>query len=104
MLPHSPSSASTRSALIHTACTTRAAIEKMLHRRGRKVSEFEVLRFYASSKGVVPDDFEERLRSRDPRVRRAAASTVDVFFPRARAGRYLRMVAKDPDAATRAIA
>jgi RNA-directed DNA polymerase len=81
----------------------RTRIEQLLRRRGASV-EFEVLRFYASSKGVVPDDFEDRLRSRDLRVRRQAAASIDVLFPRARAGRFLRMVAKDPDAKTRQIA
>jgi RNA-directed DNA polymerase len=83
----------------------RKAIETLL-RRGRRgaPAEFEVLRFYATSKGVVPTDFEDRLRSRDPRVRRAATSSIDLLFPRAQAGRFLRMVIKDPDAKTRATA
>src|SRR6185369_17944006 len=46
----------------------------------------------------------DRLRSRDPRVRRAAVASIDLLFPRAQAGRFLRMVIKDPDAKTRATA
>lgn len=90
-------------ALLADPVGNRTKIERLLRGR-RTMAEFEVLRFYASSKGVVPEDFEERLRSRDPRLRRAAAKTIDTFFPRARAGRFLRMVAKDPDAQTRTIA
>ncbi len=90
-------------ALLVDPTGNRAKIEKLL-RYGHHHAEFEVLRFYASSKGVVPDDFEDRLRSRDPRVRRAAAASIDILFPRARAGRFLRMVAKDPDAQTRVTA
>jgi retron-type reverse transcriptase len=90
-------------ALLADPAGNRDKIIKLLRYR-RSDAEFEVLRFYASSKGIVPDDFEERLRSRDPRVRRAAASTIDILFPRARAGRFLRIVAKDPDAQTRTIA
>ncbi len=82
----------------------RDKVEKLLRRARRGDVEFEVLRFYASSKGVVPEDFEERLRSRDPRVRREAAKTIDVYFPRARAGHFLRMITKDPDAQTRTTA
>jgi retron-type reverse transcriptase len=92
-------------ALLVDPARNRDKIEKLL-KRGRRGggAEFEVLRFYATSKGVVPSDFEERLRSRDPRIRRATASTIDVFFPRARAGRFLRIVAKDPDPQTRGTA
>jgi retron-type reverse transcriptase len=82
----------------------RTKIEQMLRRTRRGLIEYEVLRFYASSKGVVPKDFEDQMRSRDPRVRRDAVAKIDLFFPRARAGRYLRMVTKDPDAQTRATA
>jgi retron-type reverse transcriptase len=82
----------------------RTKIEKLLRQRAGRLAEYEVLRFYASSKGIVPDDFEERLRSRDPRVRRTAAASIDILFPRARAGRFLRMVTKDPDPQTRATA
>jgi retron-type reverse transcriptase len=91
-------------ALLVDPASNRIKIEKLLRRSRGAVAEFEVLRFYASSKGVVPDDLEERLRSQDLRVRRAAVSTIDVLFPRARAGRFLRMVAKDPDAQTRTMA
>jgi retron-type reverse transcriptase len=91
-------------ALLVDPVKNRDKIERFLRTRRRTIFEFEVLRFYASSKGVVPDDFEERLRSRDPRVRRDAAKTIDVFFPRARAGRFLRIVAKDPDPQTRTVA
>ncbi len=82
----------------------REKIEKLLRRSRSDLLEHEVLKFYASSKGVIPDDFEARMRSRDPRVRRTATSTIDLFFPRSRAGRFLRMVSKDPDAQTRATA
>lgn len=78
----------------------RARIEKLL-RGARRLAEFEVLRHYATSKGVVPDDLEARVRSRDARVRRAAAASIDVLFPRSRAGRFLRVLVKDPDAKTR---
>ena len=91
-------------ALLADPAGNRAKIETMLRRTRGKLAEWEVLRHYASSKGAVPADFEERLRSRDPRVRRQAASSIDLLFPRARAGRFLRMVAKDPDPITRTTA
>lgn len=87
-------------ALLADPTGNRGKIEQLL-RRGRRLAEFEVLRHYASSKGVVPDDFESRVRSRDARVRSAAAASIDVLFPRTRAGRFLRMLVKDPDGKTR---
>ncbi|MFO0614825.1 MAG: reverse transcriptase family protein [Polyangiaceae bacterium] len=87
-------------ALLVDPSGNKGAIEQLL-RRGRRLAEFEVLRHYATSKGFVPDDFEARVRSRDPRVRCDAAARIDVVFPRTRAGRFLRMLVKDPDAKTR---
>jgi len=80
-----------------------AKIEQLL-RRNRNLAEYEVARFYVAQSGVIPSDFEQQLRSRDPRVRRAATKTIDIFMPRGQVGRFLRIVAKDPDPETRAAA
>jgi RNA-directed DNA polymerase len=90
-------------ALLVDPVKNRAKIEQRL-RYSRKLAEYEVARFYVAQKGVVPTDFEQQLRSRDPRVRRAAAKTIDLFMPRGDVGRFLRIVLKDPDPETRATA
>ena len=78
-------------------------IEQLL-RYNRRLAEYEVARFYVASKGVIPKDFEQQLRSRDPRVRRSAAKAIDIFMPRAQVGRFLRVVIKDPDPIVRGTA
>ena len=89
--------------LLADPITNRLKIQQLLA-RNKGLAEYEVARFYVSSKGTIPDDLEEQLRSRDPRKRLRAVHTIDLLMARARAGRYLRMVMKDPDPSTRSAA
>lgn len=81
----------------------RVQIQRVLS-GSKGLAEYEVARFWVASKGTIPTDLEERLRSRDPRVRLGAVFTIDLLMSRGEAGRYLRFVMKDPDPQTRSAA
>jgi RNA-directed DNA polymerase len=64
-------------------------------------AESEVARFYVATHPELAQDLEPELSSRDPRTRFWAVKCIDSLMPPARASRLLRLVAKDPDMATR---
>ncbi len=89
--------------LLGDPLANRPKIQSLL-KRYKGLAEYEVARFYVASSGTIPPDLEAHLRSRDPRVRLKAVQTIDLLMARSKAGRYLRMVVKDPDPTTRSAA
>ncbi len=86
--------------LLSDPLANRVALQRILQRH-KGLAEYEVARFYVAAQGALPKDLEERLRSRDPRVRLEAVIGIGLFGSRSTAGRFLRMVMKDPDSRTR---
>jgi RNA-directed DNA polymerase len=66
------------------------------------LAEYEVARYVVAQK-LIPD-VEERVRSVDPRERRAGLAAVGALFPRSLASKVVRHLVKDPDTGVRGAA